>query len=200
MTQISPVDTRRISGTGDATAYHSPMEGNMPSLERPPWASDTRSRRSLPISVLIAAVVVSAAVIGAAMIARGGSQATLSSHSLTPGAAGATTPATSATCKSWSSIRGALDAIPGLPDGWNWDTPNIDVLIANRNAAMTKALDRFESSISTTDPASVTTPAREYIAERRKEMRQDTDHTYTTADGVLGNIALANLDRVCRGG
>ena len=44
--------------------------------------------------------------------------------------------------------RLTLRAIPALPNGWTWDTPNIDNLIKIQNAPVAIALDLFEPKIA----------------------------------------------------
>jgi len=104
---------------------------------------------------------------------------------------------TSSTCEAWPSTKAALNSIPALPAGWNWDTPNIDVYVSNQSAAVNKALDLFEADIAASDPPEVVAAAKAYVSERRQAMQKLVDHTYTTADGVPGNVALAKLDEVC---
>ena len=97
--------------------------------------------------------------------------------------------AANGTCKAWRTTKPALDAIPSLPDGWDWNTPNIDMYIANRNAAIAQALDLFEPEESPTDQTDISAAAHEYVAAKRTEMQKLSDHTYTAADGVPGNTA-----------
>lgn len=83
-----------------------------------------------------------------------------------------------------------------LPDGWDWDTPNIDTYIANRTAAMTRVLDLFEPKIADT-PTDVAAAARDYISTKRTEIRLLTEHTYTAVDQAEVNVANGHLNQIC---
>jgi hypothetical protein len=104
--------------------------------------------------------------------------------------------AASSTCNAWRITKPALDAIPSLPDGWDWNTPNIDRYISDRNAALARALDLFEPKIAG-EPANISAAARDYVSAKRTEMQKLSGHTYTAADGVPGNTALAALNQLC---
>lgn len=204
--------------------YHQVMEGNTPpdraqhttnqsvpapynGAPPPPWppqahpypmAPAARSGRSLWI--IFAGIIIAGALIaGAAFLALSGKEAAAPTTSPPSASTASSLPADAAdssTCKAWQSTRSALDAIPGLPAGWNWSTPNIDIYIGNLNAAVTKALDLFEPKIAS-EPAEVATAANEYVSARRNEMRMLVDHTYTQADGVAGNVAKDQLNQLC---
>jgi hypothetical protein len=60
-----------------------------------------------------------------------------------------------------------------------------------------KALDLFEHDIAATDPPQVVQAAKTYVSERRLATQKLIDHTFTPAEGVPGNVALAKLDEVC---
>jgi hypothetical protein len=157
-----------------------------------------RPRRWLPLAIVTAAILLGAAIVGAAIIVSGGrhnnaAPTTTVSQSPTPTTSGA---AASSTCNAWRTTKPALDAIPSLPDGWDWNTPNIDRYISDRNAALARALDLFEPKIAS-EPADVSGAAHDYVSAKRTEMQKLSDHTYTAADGVPGNSALAALDQLC---
>ena len=167
----------------------------------PPWApaiAPVRPRRWLPVAIVTAAILLAGAIVAAAIILSGGKDNTgvppiTVSQSPTSTDSRA---ATSSTCNAWRTTKPALDAIPGLPDGWDWNTPNIDTYIANRNAAIARALDLFEPKIAD-EPADLSAAAHEYVSAKRTEMQKLSDHTYTAADGVPGNSALAALNQLC---
>ena len=92
----------------------------------------------------------------------------------------------SVTRREASTVRARIDAAR-VEQGI---TPNI---IANQSAAVTKALDLFEPQIAASDPPEVAEAAKTYVSERRLAMQKHVDHTYTQADGVSGNVALAKL-------
>jgi hypothetical protein len=157
-------------------------------------------RRWLPVAIIAAALIVAAAIIGAVLLSRSPDSATPGSSA--PAASGRSPASdgaapTSSTCKSWPSIKAALDSIPALPAGWNWDTPNIDVYISNQSAAVSKGLDLFEADIAAGDPPEVVATARAYVSERRQAQQKLVDRTFTSADKVPVSVALAKLDDVC---
>ena len=149
--------------------------------------------------MIIAAVIIAGAAIAVALI-------TTRSH---PGPTNAGPPASTAvspsastndtnsgTCQAWPGTKAALLAIPQLPDGWDWTTPNIDTYIRNRTAAIAKALDLFEPQIAP-QPARIAASAHDYVETRRKEIQLLLGHTYTEADGVPVTAAETKLDQLC---
>ena len=132
-----------------------------------------------------------AAIIGAAIVAAGGlvAGAVILSDDGAPTGAGTT-------CQAWISTRDTLRAIPALPTGWNFNTPNIDNDIRIQNAPVGRALDLFESEIAA-EPADVAGAAREYVAARRGQMLALADRTYVPADGAAVDLALDRLNQLC---
>lgn len=171
--------------------YPAPPPGQ-PYLPPPP----TPSRG--PWIILTGIVLAAALILTAVLLAGGTKDDTTTPPSLaTPTAPTSAAPAAaSSTCEAWRTAFSVLDAIPALPPGWNWDTPYIDTLISNRNAAATRVLDIFEPKIAD-QPADVAAAARTYVAERRKEMRLLSDHSYSAVDAVAGNVALGELNQLC---
>jgi hypothetical protein len=154
----------------------------------------------LPIAILTAAILLAGAIVGAAIILSRGTGSNTTAPSLPASqssSSAASTDATSATCTAWRTTKSALDAIPALPGGWDWNTPDIDKYIANRSAAISRALDLFEPKIAD-QPADAAAIAHEYVSARRVELQKLSDHTYTQADGVAGNTALAELNELCK--
>jgi hypothetical protein len=164
------------------------------------WASTNsplQPRRWLPLAIVTAAMLLGAAIVGAAIILRTGRDNTAgptvtASQSPTNTNSGAA----SSTCNAWRITKPALDAIPSLPDGWDWNTPNIDRYISDRNAALARALDLFEPQI-VGQPANISAAAHDYVSAKHTEMQKLSDHSYTAADGVPGNTALAALNQLC---
>jgi hypothetical protein len=132
-----------------------------------------------------------AAIIGAAIVAAGGlvAGAVILSDDGPPAGAGTT-------CQAWISTRDTLRAIPALPTGWNFNTPNIDNDIRIQNAPVDRALDLFEPEIAA-EPADVAGAAREYVAARRGQMLALADRTYVPADGAAVDLALDRLNQLC---
>jgi len=151
----------------------------------PPHYRPEKARsRWLPAAIIGAAIVIAAALLAGSMI--------LKDDRPVPAAEAATT-----TCESWAQTRSALRAVPPLPDGWTWRTPNIDLLIKFQNGPVAFALDRFEPEINP-EPADVAQAARDYLTARRAQMRSLADRTYRAADGAAVDAALARLNQLCK--
>lgn len=222
MNQIAP---GRAPVMTPARPYHQSMEGNTPQdgpphatqqsapYDAPPPASwgppqaypypyptpaTAKSGRSLWI--IFAGIVIAGALIaGAAFLALSGKDTPA------PPAASPTAPASTgapagtadnSTCKAWRTTKLTMVAIPLLPAGWDWNTPNIDTYIQNRTTAISRALDLFEPKI-TPDPPQAADTAHAYITTRRSEIEKLRNHTFTSQDVVDSNAASAELDQVC---
>lgn len=208
MARFAQLDAPITSDGAIPGRYDSPMEGNRPISappgpppQWPPYYPPAKpARRWLPVAIIVAAIIIATAVIAAVLLSRGPDTAAPAGPAPTAAqnapAQGNATEASS-TCEAWPSTKAALNAIPALPAGWNWETPNIDMYVANQNAAVTKALDLFEPEIGASDPPRVVEAARTYVSERRMALQKMSDHTYTTADGVPVTAARAKLDQVC---
>lgn len=158
-----------------------------------------KSGRSLWI--IFAAVVIAGALIaGAVFLALSGKDTPTQTASPTAPTASSSemaSTADSSTCSAWRSTVPAIRAIPDLPAGWDWDTPNIDTYIANHNASVGKVLDLFEPKIAADDPSDVAAAAKDFVSARRNEMHLLSNHTYRGADGVAGNVAFEQLNQLC---
>lgn len=195
----APIGGDRTSAGG----YHSPMGDQFRQAPTPhqwhqppypPAPAPAAGRRWMPVAVISAAIIIAGALVGGAVIMSRGDKT--QSTSGNAGGSGLAATANSSTCQAWKTTRAILVTIPGLPQGWDWDTPNIDTLIANNRAATNAALDRFETEIAA-EPADVASAAHDYIAGRRKALKLLAEHTYTGADGEAGNQALARLNVLC---
>lgn len=165
----------------------------------PPYAPpQARGRWSLPVAIVVAAIVVSASAIAIALITHSSAPAPAPAvpASAAPAHTAAATNADSPTCTAWRSAAAVLDQTAGLPDGWDWTTPGIDQMIASRNAVITKTMNLFESQI-VEQPVDLARDARAYVAARRVEVAKLADHTYTGADGVGGTAGAKQLDQMC---
>jgi hypothetical protein len=150
----------------------------------------------MPVSIVVAAILVAGGAIAVALISsKSGPPAPASAPTQSAGSA-ATSDADSSTCHGWRSTAAALDATPALPDGWDWDTPGIDAMIASRNAAITKAMDLFEPQVAT-QPADLASAANAYIKARRNEVTKLANHTYTQADSIPSTAGASTLDQLC---
>lgn len=207
MARNAQLDAPFTSDVGNSDGYPLPMEGTRPPVSAPPgppapwppyYPPAKPARRWLPVAIIVSAIIIATAVISAVLLSRSPNTATPAAPVPTAvaSAPAQTDAASSSTCKAWQSTKPALDAIPALPAGWDWNTPNIGTYISNRNAAITKALDLFEPEIANT-PAEVATAARGYVAAKRDEVRMLTDRTFTSADAVTVNAASAQLSQIC---
>lgn len=146
----------------------------------------SRRRGWVPAAVIAAGIIVAAAVVAGALI--------LTSHR--SDTATKATTAGKSTCAAWRATATALKTIPELPAGWTWQTPNIDLLIANHSTLVSQALDTFEPQISDT-PANVAAAARTFVSARRHEILLLANRTYDRADGAPGDAAFAQLTEFC---
>lgn len=135
----------------------------------------------MPAAIIGSAVVIAAALVAGAVILRGAD------------GGGRDAPTT---CQAWAETRLALRAVPPLPGGWTWLTPNIDILVKFQNGPVGFALDRFDPQIAA-EPADVAQAARDYVAARRAQMRSLADRSYQPADGAAVDAALARLNQLC---
>jgi hypothetical protein len=160
------------------------MPPPLPPQPLPPQAFDRRDRgtrsRWLPAAIIGAAILIAAGLVAGALILRGKEGGT----------------AAGGTCQAWTETRLTLRAIPALPEGWNWRTPNIDTYIKIQNAPVGIALDLFEPKIAP-EPADVAEAAKDYVAVRRNQIKRLTDRTYVPADGAAVDTALGRLNQLC---
>lgn len=151
-------------------------------LPPPPPSGRARSPW-LPAAIIGSAIVIAAGLVAGALILKDDRGDSVPD--------GGTT-----TCQAWAETRLTLRAIPALPNGWTWDTPNIDNLIKVQNAPVEIALDLFEPKIAP-QPADVARAANAYVAARRQQMQALTDRTYTPKVGEAVDGALENLNQLC---
>lgn len=190
-----------------ATGYHAPMDGNGPLRQQvsaphqwhqpyPPAApAPAPSRRWMPVAIISAALIIAAGLVGGAVIMNHNNK-TDSAATADGQPAAVTAAADTSTCQAWETTRTALRQIPPLPAGYDWTTPNIDTLIANRNAATAGVLDQFTPKIAA-QPSEVTEAANQYVAAKRQEITKLADHSLTSADAEVGNRALNRLNLIC---
>jgi hypothetical protein len=157
-----------------------------PSPPPPPGGN----RRWVPAAIIAAGIVVAGALIAGAVM--------LSNRDKGAGAEGSGSAATeaSSTCQAWKTTRNAINAVPVLPAGWDWDTPGIDVYINNQATAVETALALFEPKIAD-EPADVAAAARAYIEARRIEYAALRNRTFTGNEAVPVNMALGTLNQLC---
>lgn len=176
-------------------AHLAPLPPELPnaaSLQRPP-------RRHIWLTP--AAIVLGCGLIaGALVLALGGRE--IASPPPPPGtsSAGATAgdaaTTTSSTCSAWHATADLLSTVPALPDGWGWDTPGIDVEIAERTAGLEAAMDFFEPQIAD-DPANVAAVARTFVSAKRAEIQGLEDGTLTQAQASAVSAAADALIEFC---
>jgi hypothetical protein len=155
----------------------------------------------MPVAIVVAALLIAGAVVAFAILSNKSGGAPAGGGNQPSASAAAPTSAVndedSSTCRAWRSTKSALDnADNPLPDGWDWNTPGIDALIAKSNAVVTNAMNLFEPQIAA-QPADLAAAAHAYVKGRRTEVSKLADHTYTEADGVPANAALSTLDQLC---
>jgi len=150
----------------------------------PPGVARQRSGKPwLPAAIIGAAIVIAAGLVAGALILK-------KDNAKVAAESGPTT------CESWAETQVTLRSIPALPDGWNWDTPGIDIFIKNQNAPVGKALDLFEPKIKPT-PIDAAQAAQAYVAARREQIRTLSNRTYTPEVGAAVDDALQQLNEVC---
>jgi len=189
-----------------AGSYHSSMDGNGQLRQAPaphqwhqpypaaPAPAPSQARRWIPAAIISAGIIVAGGLVGGAVIMSNGGKA--DSNTAAAGQSAAATAADSSTCEAWKITRTTVSTIAPLPQGWDWNTPNIDTLIGNRVTATQAALDLFAAKIAD-QPAAAATAASDYVASRRKELKMLTEHTYTSADAVAVNAAAFRLNQAC---
>jgi hypothetical protein len=180
------------TGPGPGQPWPQQWPPNPAPQRRPAWM--------LPIAIIVAAVLITGGAITVALINKSGTagpNATAPSVSPSTSAQLAGSSENTATCKAWRTTSAALEAIPALPDGWDWTTPNIDTLISNAKTAVDKALDIFESKIAPNDPPQVVSAAKGYIAAKRTDMTKAADHTITEADDTAVDVSRGTLNQLC---
>lgn len=158
--------------------WRPPGEQQLPP-QMPPPPVRRSGRPWLPAAIIGAAIVIAAGLIAGALILKKENTATGPS-----------------TCEAWTETRLTLRAIPALPDGWTWQTPDIGTLIRNQNAPVAKALDIFEPKIAA-QPADVAQAAKDYVAARRTQIQTLSNGSYTPQDGAAVDTALERLNELC---
>jgi hypothetical protein len=146
---------------------------------------------------VIAAILIAGALIAVAIVFAGGDRSRPAAAPPTTAQAAAPPTQSTATCKAWRNADAALEAIPALPDGWDFNTPNIDTLIAQAKTAVDKVLDIFESQIVASDPPQVVSAAKAYMTAKRTEMAKAADHTITEADDTAVDTNRGLLKQLC---
>ena len=155
----------------------------------PPPPPPGGSRRWVPAAIISAGIVIAGALIGGAVLFNG------NRADSNAAADGAATEASS-TCQAWRTTRTAINAVPVLPVGWDWDTPNIDTYINNQATAVEKALALFEPQIAA-EPANVANAARAYVEARQNEYAALRNRTYSASEKVPADMALGTLNQLC---
>lgn len=194
-----------------ADSYHSSMDGNGqlrqapaphqwhqpnpagPTQPYPPAPAPTSNRRWIPAAIISAGIIIAGAVVGGAVIMNHGNNADTSTAASSGPAAGSAA-ADGSTCKAWAAFHNTMSKVPPLPQGWDWNTPNIDTYIGNRARATEAALELFVPRI-TPEPADVAAAANDYVAAKRKEQQMLIERTYT--GDVAATDAAFRLDQLC---
>jgi hypothetical protein len=153
---------------------------------------------SPPTAIIAAAVLLGAALIAAAVVFAGGNKSSnpTAAPSTTAQVAAVPTEST-ATCKAWRATYTELMAVAPLPDGADFNTPNIDTLITDQNKANEKLLVGFEPKIAPNDPPQVVNAAKAYIKAKRIDMAKSAAHTVTESDDTAVDTSFATLNQLC---
>ncbi|GAB7065819.1 hypothetical protein H7J06_26845 [Mycobacterium hodleri] len=88
---------------------------------------------------------------------------------------------TGTTCDGWGDMKRDFQGMTQMPDGWTYDTPQIDIVIASRAAQLAKLLDIFTPQI-TPEPADVAAAAHAFVAAQSTEGPKLIAHTFGPAD------------------
>ncbi len=162
----------------------------------PPPPAPTQNRRWIPAAIISAGIIIAGALVGGAVLLSNGNK-TEANTAVAGGQPAVNAAADSSTCQAWKTTRAALRQVPALPAGWDWNTPNIDALVANRNAATNAILQQFTPEIAAT-PADIADAANDYVASKRREMATLAERTpFTDAEAAAGNAALGRLNQAC---
>jgi len=182
-----------MDGNGPLRQAPAPHEWHQP---YPPAPAPAQNRRWIPAAIISAGIIIAGAVVGGAVIMSHSNKPDSSAVAANGQPAAIAAAADSSTCQAWKTTQAALVQIPTLPRGWDWNTPNIDTLIANRSTAITAVLQQFTPQIAAT-PADVAQAANDYVAVKRREASTLADHTMNSADAAAGTAVLGRLNRLC---
>lgn len=164
-------------------------------MPRPPPVFLVAPRRTWFGIAVVAAILISGVLIAAAIFFKGSGE----SSAPTAGSSGkpfAQSDGRAKTCKAWTVAKADFKAIPTLPPGWDYNTPNIDQLIAARVSMVEKVLDAFRSQIAPT-PVDVGAAANLFVEKQEAEVRKLPAHTFDAADLYAIDGAYMALDRAC---
>ncbi|CAN5626004.1 hypothetical protein BH09ACT7_BH09ACT7_61400 [soil metagenome] len=103
----------------------------------------------------------------------------------------------SATCAAWPSAKLDIDTVSALPAGWYWDTTFSRSNLRDHAAAVSRALDVFDSQVAATDPARVVTAAHAYVTAKRAELSALTARTFDDTVASAVTVARSGLNRAC---
>ncbi|OBG70981.1 hypothetical protein A5700_00905 [Mycobacterium sp. E1214] len=117
------------------------------------------------------------------------------------GAGRTTTTSRSAqsTCAGWTTVKSDMQAMTQLPDGWTYDTPQIDIAIHGRAAQLDTIVKLFVDEISP-EPADLAATARAWVEAQSVEGPKLVDHTFAPADRANIAAAAHALDTACGSG
>jgi hypothetical protein len=107
-----------------------------------------------------------------------------------------TASSSSSTCGGWATVKSDMQGMTKLPDGWTYDTPQIDITIHGRAAQLDKILPLFVDEI-TPEPADLAATAHAWVDAQSVEAPKLTDHTFTPADRAAIDAAAHALDVAC---
>jgi hypothetical protein len=155
----------------------------------PPPPPPSGHRRWIPAAIISAGIIIAGIVVGGAVMSNGNRSDSNATNS-------AVATEAISTCQAWKTTRTAINAVPALPVGWDWDTPGIDIYINNLATSVETALALFEPKIAD-EPANVAAAARAYIEARQIEYAALRNRTFTGNESVPVNMALGTLNQLC---
>ncbi len=161
--------------------------------------NDQRNSGLSSAALVIAALIVGVGAVTASLIYTGRESGPQTSEQSRPpgtsasGAAGISSP----NCQSWVNTRQQIEAIPNLPAGWNWDMPNIDTYVSNRNTALAKSLDLLDADVKKRPVDNVTEAAGQYTAAWRSTIRRMSERKSSAIDDDVLEATYKALNSVC---
>ncbi|CAN5314997.1 hypothetical protein BH09ACT8_BH09ACT8_66550 [soil metagenome] len=144
---------------------------------------------------LTAAVILIAGVVTAAIIVATGGPPAASSHAIAPTSVARGT-GFGDTCAGWSSVKSQMEAMTKMPDGWTYDTPQIDITIAARAAQLKTLVNLFVKDIMA-DPPEAAAAAHAWVDAQSTEGPKLINHTFGPDDQTKIDAAAHGLDVAC---
>lgn len=153
-----------------------------------------RSRQERLLFVVAALIVIAGLAAAAVIVATSGPPAASSSASAPTSVARGT--GFGDTCVAWSSVKTQMKAMTTMPDGWTYETPQIDIVIAARAAQLKTTIRLFTKDIMA-DPPQAAAAAHAWADVQSTEGPKLLDHTFGPEDQSKIDAAAHALDAAC---